>query len=265
MNLHLYPVVFNDLIILTSRKLNISVDYIRRDYFIVLVLKRLSESEFMDNCIFKGGTSLSKCYPGSIQRFSEDVDLTYIPINGESERQIEKKLKLIERLISVDCSDFEKISEERNQRNKSSFLYFKTSRIKIEIGSNIRPDPYELKSLKSYIQEFLELEMRNDIMLEYDMRDISVQTLRIERTFLDKVFAIKRHAICGSIVSKTRHLYDVNQLMKMEAIQTFIEARTELKRLIQITKKTDHFYFEKRGDNYELSPLSRTRIKKTDN
>jgi predicted nucleotidyltransferase component of viral defense system len=76
MKLHSYPEVFNDLIILTSKKLNISEDYVRRDYFIVLVLKRLGESEFMDNCIFKGGTSLSKCYPGSIQRFSEDVDLT---------------------------------------------------------------------------------------------------------------------------------------------------------------------------------------------
>jgi hypothetical protein len=99
--------------------------------------------------------------------------------------------------------------------------------------------------------------MRNDIMLEYDIRDISVQTLKIERTFLDKVFAIKRHAICGSLVNKTRHLYDVYQLMKLESIQIFVESRLELKRLIQITKTTDHFYFEKRGENYPFNPLSK--------
>ena len=46
-------------------------------------------SEYADKCVFKGGTSLSKCYPGSIQRFSEDIDLTYIPDDATSKKQDE--------------------------------------------------------------------------------------------------------------------------------------------------------------------------------
>lgn len=41
-------------------------------------LQKLEQSEYADQCVFKGGTSLSKCCPGSIERFSEDIDLTFL-------------------------------------------------------------------------------------------------------------------------------------------------------------------------------------------
>ncbi|MBK5262824.1 MAG: nucleotidyl transferase AbiEii/AbiGii toxin family protein, partial [Peptostreptococcaceae bacterium] len=48
---------------------------IKKDYFIVKILKNIQDNGFLDNCIFKGGTSLSKCYPNSINRFSEKSKL----------------------------------------------------------------------------------------------------------------------------------------------------------------------------------------------
>ena len=50
---------------------------VKRDYYIVLLLEKLGNSTYAEKCVFKGGTSLSKCYPGSIERFSEDIDLTF--------------------------------------------------------------------------------------------------------------------------------------------------------------------------------------------
>ena len=44
-----------------------------KDYWITLVLQRLSTSRFRDEAVFKGGTSLSKGYE-LINRFSEDID-----------------------------------------------------------------------------------------------------------------------------------------------------------------------------------------------
>ena len=43
-----------------------------------MMLKALADSPYAEQCVFKGGTSLSKCYPGSIDRFSEDIDLTFL-------------------------------------------------------------------------------------------------------------------------------------------------------------------------------------------
>ena len=74
---------------------NIPSSAVRKDYFITLILQNLSNSIFLDNVVFKGGTSLSKCYPNSINRFSEDIDLTYIPDEGMSNKQISKKLRKI--------------------------------------------------------------------------------------------------------------------------------------------------------------------------
>ena len=48
---------------------------IEKDFWVCVVLNYLlNESKFKDYFIFKGGTSLSKCY-NVIKRFSEDGDV----------------------------------------------------------------------------------------------------------------------------------------------------------------------------------------------
>jgi len=49
---------------------------LEKDVWVVWALQVLFESPVGDHLVFKGGTSLSKAY-GVIDRFSEDVDLTY--------------------------------------------------------------------------------------------------------------------------------------------------------------------------------------------
>lgn len=49
---------------------------LEKDAWVVWALEVLFSSDFRDSLVFKGGTSLSKAYQ-IIQRFSEDVDITY--------------------------------------------------------------------------------------------------------------------------------------------------------------------------------------------
>ena len=49
---------------------------LEKDVWVVWALQTVFGSALGDHLVFKGGTSLSKAY-GVIQRFSEDVDLTY--------------------------------------------------------------------------------------------------------------------------------------------------------------------------------------------
>ena len=208
--------------------------------------------------MFKGGTSLSKAYPDSIERFSEDIDLTYIPNEELRNSQYSRKLKQIEKIMSKG-GNLAKISEERNDRNKSSFISWEEddgSRIKLEIGSSVRPDPYEKRTIKTYIQEYLEHIGNEEVIKEYDLNPVTLNTLCIERTFIDKVMAVKRHAYCGSLQSKVRHIYDVVKLYNMPEIQTFLKDKAELKRLLSLTKDTDSFYLEKRGIAKEYNPKS---------
>lgn len=98
---------FENLIAVTSEYIGIPANAIRRDYFIVKLLQNIQKSEFCDLCVFKGGTSLSKCYPNSINRFSEDIDLTFIPNDKLSKKQYDKSLKQMEKVIVRDAH-FEK-------------------------------------------------------------------------------------------------------------------------------------------------------------
>jgi hypothetical protein len=52
------------------------VHVLEKDVWVVWVIQTLFETSFSAHLAFKGGTSLSKAY-GIIERFSEDVDLTY--------------------------------------------------------------------------------------------------------------------------------------------------------------------------------------------
>lgn len=82
---------------------------------------KIKRTEYINKCIFKGGTSLSKCYEGAIERFSEDIDLTYLPDENESTKSIERNLKNIEKLLA-EGFEIEKIEAERSNRNKSAYL-----------------------------------------------------------------------------------------------------------------------------------------------
>ena len=90
---------------------------------------------------------------------------------------------------------------------------------------------------------------------EFGLSQVIINTLAIERTFLDKVMSVKRHAICGSLTEKIRHVYDVTMLFPREDIQGFLKDKVELKRLMEITKQTDSFYLEKRNTSTEYTPL----------
>lgn len=255
MKLHEFTTEFRDLISIVSSDKHLPESAIERDYYIVLLLKNLADSEYSEKCVFKGGTSLSKCYPGSIERFSEDIDLTFLGMD-ESDKVCDKTIKKIEKVMTVGA-ETQKIDAERSNRSKSMYVWFgdKANRVKLEIGSSVRPDPYSKKTLKTYIREFLEEHNGADDIEKYGLQEITLNVLNIERTFVDKLMSVKRHAICGTIEKKVRHIYDVTKLFSLPEIQAFLADKDELKRLIDITKQTDSYYLEKRNISKEYNPV----------
>ena len=93
MNLHEHKEEFEELIAIVADYIGVPADAVRRDYYIVQMMQNLQNSEYAEVCVFKGGTSLSKCYPGSINRFSEDIDLTFIPVEDMTNKKYSKALK----------------------------------------------------------------------------------------------------------------------------------------------------------------------------
>ena len=87
MYLHKDREMFKDIIEQTAEQIGKVPVVIEKDYYVTLILKLLAEQ--LDQCVFKGGTSLSKGFR-VISRFSEDIDITFKEHIGGSRR---KKLK----------------------------------------------------------------------------------------------------------------------------------------------------------------------------
>lgn len=258
MQLHLDQEIFDEIVQLTASYIKLPLNVIIKDYFITLLLFNLSKNELCEKVVFKGGTSLSKCYPNSIERFSEDIDLTFIPDATMSNKDINKTLKLIEKIM-VDNAHFEPILKERNSRNKSAYVWFRSNdlfgdRIKLEIGSSVRPHPYSKRRFSSYVCDYLNSIDRTDIIKQFNLNDVLLNVLHIERTFIDKVMAVKRHFVCNTLEDKVRHIYDVVQIFEREEIQKLLNDKESLKKIVRITKETDSSYLSKRGLSNKYNP-----------
>ena len=83
--------LFRDIISIVSERKNVTTDIVEKDYYVTMILYLLSQKEI--EIIFKGGTSLSKAY-GVIDRFSEDIDITFKEHLGESRRNNDDFLRM---------------------------------------------------------------------------------------------------------------------------------------------------------------------------
>ena len=88
MNLHEEKDTFRDLVTATAETLGIEATIVEKDYYVTAVLKELTSR--IPDMVFKGGTPLSKCYR-VIERFSEDIDISYTMESGKPEEENKKK------------------------------------------------------------------------------------------------------------------------------------------------------------------------------
>lgn len=80
MRLHEENELFNELVRSAAAAYGLQNFQIEKDYYVSLLLKRLVS--VFPGVVFKGGTSLSKCYD-VIKRFSEDLDLS-VPLGDNN-------------------------------------------------------------------------------------------------------------------------------------------------------------------------------------
>jgi predicted nucleotidyltransferase component of viral defense system len=152
MNLHENKEAFRDAIRATSDHLGIRDIFIEKDYWVTFLLKRLSQSPYAENVVFKGGTSLSKVF-NLISRFSEDVDLAILKSEGQSETQERIMIRKVEKELTIGFTEIKITGLTSKQKNfrKTAYNYFKItdtdysdihSQLILEINSFADPVPY---------------------------------------------------------------------------------------------------------------------------
>ena len=89
-----------------------------------------------------------------------------------------------------------------------------------------------MKEISSFVSDFLLKTGESDLILKYQLEPFKLSVQSIERTFIDKIFAICDYYIEDKIKEKSRHLYDVHQILphievNSDLISLIIEVRDE--------------------------------------
>ncbi len=222
MNLHQNKSIFEELIIGAGNELAIPISVIEKDYFVSLTLKTLSGK--LPDLVFKGGTSLTKCYQ-LLDRFSEDIDISYTAesgIPGESrKRQLKKAIISTMDLLEFPITNLDQTRSRRHyNRYKASYpsIYGQSSFLKpelvVETYVALLPFPTTLLMADNYLYRFLSKINRMDIAEKYELLPFPITTQTIERTLVDKVFALCDYYLEGKITGHSRHIYDIYKIVE---------------------------------------------------
>lgn len=209
-----YKREWKEIIETISREVNRTPQMIEKDIIQSMFLLELSKSELP--FVFKGGTSLSKGY-GLIDRFSEDLDLSMNVKPTESDRRNSKStITEIANGLGLQLENPEDI-HSRHSYNKYVYEYeslFSEIPLELIVETSFYQSvyPVEKHEIKSFVGDFCK---KNGITLPipFEAASVEMNLQSLERTFIDKVFAICDYRIQDMQDRDSRHLYDIAKIL----------------------------------------------------
>jgi nucleotidyltransferase AbiEii toxin of type IV toxin-antitoxin system len=255
------------------------IHILEKDVWVVWTLSALFRSPFAQHLIFKGGTSLSKVYR-AIDRFSEDIDVTYdirsiasdlVKDAGPdalptSRSQATKWREIIEQRLAKwlsnevlpyiqGCLEADKLAAKlRIEKGESIYIEYEAQvsgygyvgpYIKIEFGGRSTGEPTVNVSVSCDAAEHLS---------EVTFPNADVRVMRVERTAWEKMTAIHVFCLQGNIKDQlARHWSDIVRLDAAGHIETAINAREIAQRV------ADHksiFFIEKDAQGNRIDYFS---------
>src|SRR3984957_11953422 len=266
---------------------NISPVVLEKDFWVCWMLGILFQSEFANNLVFKGGTSLSKVF-GVIERFSEDIDLSpsppflKLPEAGTSRNQANKWMTRAEAACGAAVQNqigpameaavtsvlgkgtrkwFEHLTDAGTNSpvllfhypslQPTGFDYLKRS-VKLEFGSLTDQQPTGRHPIRPWIAEALP-----DAFTDWRC---DVVALEVERSFWEKAAILHteyhRPADKATPDRFSRHYADVAALAKHPHASMAIDRHDIRNRVVQWKKQ----FFGSAWANYEAAKPGTFRI-----
>ena len=248
MNLHLDRVAFQLVADDISKKYSVRRDVLEKDYYVTHVLKELSEKEHQAYAYFKGGTALYKALK-SIRRFSEDIDLTVYIEDCPTPSQAKKRLE--NATLKFNCLEKGETLENNRGSITCEYLYEsmyaldkddalqRFGRVKIEATSFTVSEPTDKIMIAPHLYELASDEQQNIMRETYDVKPFEIETISLERIFIDKVFAAQFYYDRNDYSDVAKHVYDLTVLFNNEQIKTFLKDKSRVLKVIGYKRKEE--------------------------
>jgi predicted nucleotidyltransferase component of viral defense system len=222
--LHNKKDTFEQLVLRTSEYLGVKAEIVEKDYFVTLFLKRIAA--VMPDIVFKGGTSLSKCYH-IIKRFSEDIDLNLqseIKPPERKRRQLKANIIQIINDLEFELTNPDAVKSRRDYNryiidypSSLSAAYLKEQLI-VETAIYQRAYPTKVMSADSLIYQYLHENGYGDFIKQYDLEPFALNVQTAERTMIDKMYALADYYLLNTTTEHSRHIYDIYKLSEIVTV-----------------------------------------------
>jgi hypothetical protein len=248
MNLHNDKSIFKDAITITAQQMNIQEIYVEKDYWVTYALHAIFKDAIGADAVFKGGTSLSKCYK-LIDRFSEDIDLVILRREGETNNKLTNKIKKISKVVSDVLPEIEiaGVTRKMGMNRKTAHTYKKEFQgnygqirdaIIIEASWLGNFEPCTTEKISTYIYDIMQKNGQQKLAEEYELLPFDVLVLDPKRTLCEKIMSLVRFSYTAERVEdlkkKIRHTYDLNQLLKKPELSEFFSSEEFDKMLLKV-------------------------------
>lgn len=222
--LHNKKDTFEQLVLRTFEYLGVKAEIVEKDYFVTLFLKRIAA--VMPDIVFKGGTSLSKCYH-IIKRFSEDIDLNLqseIKPPERKRRQLKANIIQIINDLEFELTNPDAVKSRRDYNryiidypSSLSAAYLKEQLI-VETAIYQRAYPTKVMSADSLIYQYLHENGYGDFIKQYDLEPFTLNVQTAERTMIDKMYALADYYLLNTTTEHSRHIYDIYKLSEIVTV-----------------------------------------------
>lgn len=248
MKLHLDKDAFRVLIETIHEKTGYSADVLEKDYYVVLMLEELAAKQAEGlPAFFKGGTALYKALK-STNRFSEDIDLSVDTRNcsrTQNDKRLEQATKKYTSLIRDPAAGRTNRSEiiavytyEPITSYDANDALQRFGKLKIEATSFTISEPVESLEISAMLYDLATDEQKHILTTQYDVKPFSIQTISLERIFIDKLFAAEAYMRKSSdphrAFEAAKHIYDLAVISDHEKITALFLNEDQMKRLLDI-------------------------------
>ena len=204
---------WKEFISLISQETGLNSLMIEKDTLQSYLLDAIFKQE--SGLVFKGGTSLSKGY-GIINRFSEDIDLA---LNEKATNSM--KNSLYDTIYKCASDLGLKLLNEDSIKKRGGFVRYNfeyeslfdenRQSLIIETSFMQRSYPTNMINVSSIVSKFCK-DNGVSVPVGFASADITINVQSLERTFIDKVFAICDYYLGKDTAKHSRHLYDIAKL-----------------------------------------------------
>ena len=265
--------LLEELILNINNRTGIRNDILEKDYYVCLVLKDLSKTQDKLQAYFKGGTAIYKILD-HMNRFSEDIDLTVKVNDNESNNSNRMRLKNSAIGYKIQGLELDKAETIDKKGSITSFYkynslfsmneLFKSEKIQIESTSFTVSEPISTYTIEPLIYKYALENEKKILKEEYDICEFNIEIIKLERIFVDKIFAVEFYFERNMYEDVSKHLYDISIMIKNDNIKEMLKNKQELNKLISYKRKEEESRLGGIASNKEIKDFNYMKLKFND-